>query len=245
MKKMIIPFALATSVFFISCKDDDNVTETTKLPKTITSTYSKIDFTYSSTGQLVKVVDKDSDTEYTETIFTYDNSGKVVKLVTIYNDPSGTETESYTISYPTENQAKVTDEDNDYVLVNFNDKGQVLNFNDFDEVTTFTYDDRGNIVKIVDKDSTITASYNNDKGILSGISSAKWILLLSDFDLFYFGSNNPVSVNLVSQYNGNTYTSSEAYSYPAEHIINGYPTRMSVNYTENGSTENEVYTITY
>jgi len=245
MKKIIIPFALVTSVLFISCKDDDNVIEKTKLPQNITSTYSKINFTYSSTGQLVKVTDENSDTEYTETIFTYDNSGKVVKLVTIYNDSSGTQTESYTISYPVENQAKVTDEDNDYVLVNFNDKGQVLNFNNFDEVTTFTYDERGNIVKIVDEDSTITASYNTDKGILSGITSPKWVLLLSDFDLFYFGANNPVSVNSVSQNNGNTYTSSEAYSYPAEHVINGYPTRMSVNYTENGSTENEVYNITY
>ncbi len=233
------------SVVFVSCKNDDNITDLKKLPKSITSVNSNLSFTYSASGQLVKVIDKDSETEYTETIFTYDNSGKVIKFVNIYNDPSGTETESYTISYPATNQAKVTDEDNDYILVNFNDKGQVLNFNNFGDVTTFTYDAKGNIVKVVDENSTTTASYNNDKGILSATTSPKWVLLLTDFDLYYFAENNPISVTNVSEYNGTTYTYSENYSYPVEHIIAGYPTRMSVNYSENGTTNNEVYTINY
>lgn len=245
MKKIILTVFLAASAVFVSCKNDDNVAEIKKLPKSITSVSGNLLFSYSTSGQLVKVTDKDSETEYTETIFTYDSSGKVVKFVNIYNDPAGTETETYTISYPIANQAKVTDEDNDYILVNFNEKGQVLNFNNFGDLTTFTYDTKGNIVKVVDENATTTASYNNDKGILSGVTSPKWVLLLSDFDLHYFAENNPVSVTNVSEYEGTTYTSSEAYSYPVEHIIAGYPTRMSVNYTENGSTNNEVYTINY
>lgn len=245
MKKIIVTVFLAVSAIFVSCKNDDNVADVKKLPKSITSVNGNLLFTYSANGQLVKVTDKDSETEYTETIFTYDNSGKVVKFVNIYNDPSGTETESYNISYPTATQAKVTDEDNDYIMVNFNEKGQVLNFNNFGDLTTFTYDTKGNIVKVVDENSTTTASYNNDKGILSATNSPKWVLLLSDFDLHYFAENNPVSVTNISEYNGTTYTSSETYSYPLEHIIAGYPTRMSVNYTENGTTNNEVYTISY
>jgi len=233
------------SAVFVSCKNDDNVADVKKLPKSITSVNGNLLFTYSASGQLVKVTDKDSETEYTETIFTYDSTGKVTKFVTVFNDPAGTETSSYTITYPAANQAKVTDEDNDYIMVNFNDKGQVLNFNNFGDVTTFTYDTKGNIVKVVDESSTTTASYNNDKGILSGTTSTKWILLLSDFDLHYFAENNPISVTNVSEYEGTTYTSSETYSYPVEHIIAGYPTRMSVNYTENGETNNEVYTINY
>lgn len=245
MKKIVLSILLATSVVFVSCKNDDNVADIKKLPKSITSVSGNLLFTYSASGQLVKVTDKDSETEYTETIFTYDSTGKVVKFVMVSNDPAGTETNSYTISYPTANQAKITDEDNDYTLVNFNEKGQVLNFNSFGDVTTFTYDAKGNIVKVVNDNSTTTASYNNDKGILGGTTSPKWVLLLSDFDLHYFGENNPISVTNVSEYEGTTYTSSETYSYPVEHIIGGYPTRMSVNYTENGSTNNEVYTINY
>lgn len=245
MKKIILTVFLAASAVFVSCKNDDNVAEIKKLPKSITSVSGNLLFTYSASGQLVKVTDKDSETEYTETIFTYDSNGKVTKFVTVYNDPAGTETQTHLVSYPTANQAKVTDEDNDYVLVNFNDKGQVLNFNNFGDVTTFTYDAKGNIVKVVDGNSTTTANYNNDKGILSGTTSPKWILLLTDFDLYYFAENNPISVTNVSEYEGTTYTYSEAYSYPVEHIIGGYPTRMSVNYTENGSTDNEVYTINY
>lgn len=245
MKKIVLSVFLATSAVFVSCKNDDDVTELKKLPKSITSVNSNLLFTYSASGQLVKVTDKDSETEDTETIFAYDSNGKVTKFVNIYNSPGGTQTETYTISYPTANQAKVTDEDNDYVLVNFNEKGQVLNFNSFGDVTTFSYDTKGNIVKIVNGNSTTTANYNRDKGILSGITSPKWVLLLSDFDLYYFGENNPISVTNVSENQGTTYTSSEAYSYPIEHVIDGYPTRMSVNYSENGSTENEVYTINY
>ena len=233
------------SAIFVSCKNDDNVAELKKLPKSITSVNGNLLFTYSTSGQLVKVTDKDSETEYTETIFTYDSTGKVTKFVTIYNDPTGTETDSYTITYPAANQARVTGDDNDYVLFNFNEKGQVLNFSNADLLVAFTYDTKGNIVKIVNGNSTTTASYNNNKGILSGITSPKWVLLLSDFDLYYFGENNPISVTNVSENQGTTYTSSETYSYPIEHIIDGYPTRMSVNYTENGSTENEIYTINY
>ncbi|WLD24445.1 hypothetical protein NU10_03335 [Flavobacterium dauae] len=245
MKKILLTVFLAASTVFISCKDDDNVTETTKLPKSITSTYNRIDFTYNAARQLVKITDKDSETDYSETIFTYDTSGRPVKFVMLYNEDGAIETYSYTISYPLENQAKIVSEDNETTIVKFDAKGQVTSFNNLSETINYTYDNRGNVVKIIDEDSTVTASYNNNKGILSGVSSAKWVLLLTDFDLFYFGTNNPVSVSSVSENNGNTYTSSEAYTYPAEHIIDGYPTRMSVNYTENGSTENEVYTITY
>lgn len=244
MKKIIVPVLMASAIF-VSCKNDDNVAELKKFPKSITSVNGNLLFTYSTSGQLVKVTDKDSETEYTETIFTYDSTGKITKFVTIYNDPTGTETDSYTITYPTANQARVTGDDNDYVLFNFNEKGQVLNFSNADLLVAFTYDTKGNIVKIVNGNSTTTASYNNDKGILSGITSPKWVLLLSDFDLYYFGENNPISVTNVSENQGTTYTSSETYSYPIEHIIDGYPTRMSVNYTENGSTENEIYTINY
>ncbi len=244
MKKIIVPVLMASAVF-VSCKNDDNVADVKKLPKSITSVNGNLLFTYSTSGQLVKVTDKDSETEYTETIFTYDSTGKVTKFVTIYNDPTGTETDSYIITYPTANQARVTGDDNDYVLFNFNEKGQVLNFSNADLLVAFTYDTKGNIVKIVNENSTTTASYNNDKGILSGITSPKWVLLLSDFDLHYFAENNPISVTNVSENQGTTYTSSETYSYPVEHVIDGYPTRMSVNYTENGSTENEIYTINY
>lgn len=245
MKKIIIPIILTTAAVFISCKNDDNAADVKKLPKSITSVTGSLSFTYSSSGQLVKALDKDSETEYTETIFSYGSDGKLVKYVVIFTDAIGTETESYTVTYPTANQAKVTDQENDYILVNFNEKGQVLNFNNFGELTTFSYDTNGNIVKVVDENSTTTASYNNDKGILSGINSPKWVLLLSDFDLHYFGENNPISVTTVADFNGTTYTYSEAYSYPVEHIIDGYPTRMSINFTENGSTYNEVYTINY
>jgi len=245
MKKIVLSILLASSAVFVSCKNDDNVADIKKLPKSITNVDGNVLFTYSANGQLVKVTDKDSETEYTETIFTYDSTGKVVKFVTVFNDLSGTKTNSYIISYPAANQAKVTFEDNEYTLFSFNEKGQVLNFSNADLLVTFTYDAKGNIVKIVNGNSTTTASYNNDKGILSGITSPKWVFLLSDFDLHYFGENNPISVTNVSEYEGTTYTSSETYSYPVEHIIGGYPTRMSVNYTENGSTNNEVYTINY
>lgn len=245
MKKSILTVFLATSALFTSCKNDDNVAEVKKLPKSITSVSGNLLFTYNASGQLVKVTDKDSETEYTETIFTYDSTGKVNKFVTVYNDPEGIETDTYTVSYPAANQARVTDEDDDYTLVNFNDKGQVISFNNFGDLTTFTYDGKGNIVKVVDEFSTTTASYNNDKGILSATTSPKWVLLLSDFDLHYFSENNPISVTNVTEYQGTTYTSSEAYTYPVEHVIAGYPTRMSVNYSQNGSTNNEVYTINY
>ncbi|UUV22676.1 hypothetical protein [Paenimyroides aestuarii] len=245
MKKSLVPAVLMTAAIFVSCKNDDNIAEVKKLPKSITSVDTNLSFSYSTTGQLVKVIDKDSETAYTETIFTYDSSGKVTKFVTIYNDPISTETNSYTITYPSATQAKVADEDNDYILVNFNDKGQVLNFNFYGDLTTFTYDNKGNVVKIVDENTTTTASYNSDKGVLSGITSPKWVLLLSDFDLHFFGENNPITVTEVAVFNGTTYNSSETYSYPIAHIIDGYPTRMSVNYNENGSTTNEVYTVSY
>ena len=245
MKKIIIPFVLITSIIFISCKDDDVFDDYKQLPKTISGTYGKVDFTYSANGQLVKVTDKDSETEYTETLFTYDSTGKIIKFVNVYNEAGSIQTDSYTITYLANSQAKVTDEDNNYVMVTFNEKGEVLNFNDFGTITTFTYDNRGNIVKISDDTSTTTVSYNNDKGILSGIASPKWALLLTDMDLYYFGVNNPVSVNSIYENNGTTNTSSDSYTYPAEHIVNGYATRMLITHNENGETDNEVYTIKY
>jgi len=245
MKKIILTVFFAVSAVFVSCKSDDNVTEVKKLPKSITSANRNLSFTYSSSGQLVKVTDKDSETDSTETIFTYDSTGKVIKVVTLYNNSTGISTNSYTISYPATNQAKVIDEDNDYTLVNFNEKGQVVNFNNFGDITTFTYDSQGNILKLNNEVSTTTVVYSIHKGILSEISSPKWVLLLIDSDLHYFMENNPFSIANMYEHEGTTHTSFEAYSYPIEHVIDGYPTRMSVNYSENGSTENEIYTITY
>lgn len=245
MKKIIIPFILIASSLLVCCKNDDHTIEIKQIPKSISSAYGTVNFSYNASGQLIKVTDKDSDQEYSETIFTYDNSGKVIKFVTVYNEDGDIETYSYNITYPAENQAKVIDEDNEYTIVNFDAKGQAISFSHFEEVTDYTYDERGNIVKITDNNTTTTVSYNNSKGVLSGINSPKWVLLLTDFDLFYFTVNNPVSINSVYQYNGNTYTDSESYSYPAEHIINGYPTRMSVDYNNGTSTYNELYTISY
>lgn len=245
MKKIIIPFALVATLIFVGCKDDDQNTEVIKTPKTISSVYGAVNLSYNASGQLIKVTDKDSDDEYTETVFTYDSSGKVTKFVTIYHEDNDVETYSYNITYPSANQARVIDESNDYIIVNFDAKGQAISFNDFGDLTNFTYDDRGNIVKITDNVSTVTASYNNDKGILSGINSPKWILLLTDMDLFYYAANNPVSINSVYQNGEQIYTDSETYTYPSEHIIDGYPTRMSVDYNNGSSSYNELYTISY
>lgn len=245
MKKIIAPLLILSVFALTSCKDDDKIDDFKQLPKTITSTSGNIQFTYSTSGQLVKVNYKDSDASYTETLFTYDNDGKIVKFVNIYNEEGSVETDSYNITYLPNNEAKIIDESNDYTLVKFNGNGQVLSFNNLSEVTTFTYDSNGNVVKISDNTSTTTVSYNNDKGILSGITSPKWALLLTDSDLFYFGGNNPVSVNYVYQNNGSTNTASDAYTYPIEHIVNGYPTRMLVKHTESGETTNETYSINY
>jgi len=245
MKKIVLSFLLVSSTIFTSCKTDDEVVAIKKLPKKISSVNGSIEFGYSTSGQLVNVKDKESETTYTETIFTYDNTGKLTKFVNIYKDSNGTETESFLISYPAANQARITDEDNDYTIVNFNEKGDVLSFNNFGDLTTFSYDGKGNIVKIEEENSTITASYNNDQGILSAVSSPKWVLLLTDFNLYNFAANNPITTTAVSQYNGTTTTYSETYSYPVEHIISGFPTRMSVNYNDNGSASNELFTINY
>lgn len=245
MKKIIIPFVLLSAALLLSCNDDNSSDDLKQLPKSITSVNGTVNFTYSPTGQLVKVTDKDSDTEYTETLLTYDSTGKVIKFVTVYNDAGTIETDSYTITYLANSQAKVTDEDNNYIMVTFNENGQALHFNDFGNITNFTYDSKGNIVKIANNNLTTTATYNNDKGILSGITSPKWVLLLTDFETYYFAVNNPVSVNTVYDANGTTNTYSDAYTYPTEHIINGYPTRMLITHNENGETTNDVYTVNY
>lgn len=245
MKKIIVPFFLICGFTLFSCKDDDNVSEVRKLPKSITSTQSNMIFGYNTKSQLIKVVDKDSESEYSETIFSYDDTGRLTKFVNAFYEPNNVTTETYSISYISNTQLRVADEDNEYVLVNLNDKGQAVSFNTLDGVTRFSYDTRGNLVKIADDFTTITASYDNGKGIFSSVGVANWVLLLNEFDLQFFAVNNPVSITTVESDNGNTYTSSRTFTYPAEHIIAGYPTRMSVNYTENGSTSNEVYSINY
>ena len=62
MKKIILTVFLAASAVFVSCKNDDNVAEIKKLPKSITSVSGNLLFSYSTSGQLVKVTDKDSET---------------------------------------------------------------------------------------------------------------------------------------------------------------------------------------
>lgn len=245
MKKFIVPFFLICGFTIFSCKDDDNVSEIRKLPKSITSAHSNMSFGYNTKNQLIKVVDKDSESEYSETILSYDDKGRLTKFVNAFYEPSNVTTETYSISYISDTQLRVADEDNEYVLVNLNDKGQAVSFNTLDGVTSFSYDTRGNLVKITDDFTTITASYDNGKGIFNNVGVANWVLLLNDFDLQFFAVNNPVSITTIESDNGTTYTSSQTFTYPAEHIIAGYPTRMLVNYTDNGSASNEVYSINY
>jgi|GEM_PF-1371408 len=245
MKKIIVLFFLICGFTLFSCKDDDNVMEVRQLPKSITSVGSNMSFGYNTKNQLIKVVDKESDTEYSETIFSYGDDGRLMKFVSAFYEPNNATTETYTVTYISDNQLRVKNEENEYILVNLNEKGQALSFNTLDGVTNFTYDANGNLVKIVDDSTTVTASYNKGKGIFNNVATGNWVLLLSDFDLQYFSVNNPVSITTVDNNNGTTSTYSRTFTYPEEHIIAGYPTRMSVNHTENGSTSNEVYSITY
>lgn len=245
MKNIFFSFFLICGISLTSCKDDDDSSRITKLPKAITSIESNLSFGYNNKNQLTKVVDKDSDKEYSETIFSYNEEGKLTKFVNAFYESGNVSTETYTIQYLSAYQLKVIDEDNEYTLVTLNEKGQALSFNNLGSITTFSYDVNGNLVKIIDGAATTTASYNNDKGIFSSISTANWVLFLNDFDFQYFSINNPVSITTVIDDNGTSQTYSETYVYPKEHIIAGYPTRMSVNYTENGSTFNEIYSINY
>src|SRR5690554_1333994 len=245
MKKVLISLNLIVSVLLFGCKSDDQNAEIKKMPSSISSVYNTVNFYYTANGQLVKVTEKESDEDYSEIIFTYNSTGKVTKFVTIQHEYGDIETYSYNINYPSENEAVVVDDDYEYTRVSFDEKGQAISFNNQDEVTNFNYDDRGNIVKITDSRTTTTASYNNDKGILSGINAPKWILLLTDTELFYYIANNPVSINSVYQYEGQTSTYSQTYNYLVEHVIKGYPTKMTVDYNSATSTYNELYTITY
>lgn len=245
MKKNIVPFFLIFGCTLFSCKNDDNTGEISRLPKSITSVGSNMSFGYNTRNQLIKVVDRESDTEYSETIFSYGDDGRLTKFVNAFYEPNNVITETYSVTYVSDNQLKVTDEDNEYIMVTLNDKGQAVRFNTLDGITTFSYDASGNLVKMVDDATTITASYNNGKGIFSNVATGNWVLLLNDSGLQYFTANNPVSITTVENHNGTSNTYSRTFTYPQEHIIGGFPTRMSVNDTENGSTSNEVYSITY
>lgn len=240
MKKIILPCFILFSGLVVSCKDDNSSSDEIKLVKSIVGGDENIRFNYNEKRQLVKIIDTDS-----ESIFTYDESGKLSKYVIIYNEGSVQSTESFTIKYQSETQLRIVDEDNEYVIVNLNDKGQVLNINNGGDVTKYTYDTKGNIVKVEEDGLTTTVTYNNDKGIFSGTTSPKWMLLLPDYEMSFFSVNNPVSISSIITENGQTTTDSEIFTYPVEHIIKGYPTRISVNYNENGTVTNQIYNISY
>lgn len=241
MKKIIIPFVLIlTTALFVSCKDDDQTTEKTILPKAIAGTGDAINFSYNAQKQLTKIEQSDA-----ETLFTYDAEGKLTKFVNIYANENGQETESFQVQYQSDTQVRIVDEDSEYTTLTLNDKGQLLSSNADGNITQFSYDAKGNVVRIEDGSETVTAAYNNHKGIFSGIKSPQWMLFLSDFDLQYFAVNNPTNVSIISTEGEETESYSEVYTYPAEHVISGYPTRMSVKYNDNGSTYSEVYNINY
>lgn len=245
MKKILALLLLSLSIVLISCRDDDQNIEILKLPKSISSVYDDITFLYNNVGQLQQVTQKNDDDESTRTIFTYDASGRLQKYVTILTDENGVATTSYTIEYPSMKEARIIDDKGDVVYVDFDEKGNATKVVNNEDSTLFAYDSKGNIVKAEDKSSTTTISYNDGKGILSGIKSPKWILLLTDYTLFTYAVNNPTSVNYIYNLEDKTTTSSEKYTYPKEHIIDGYPTKMSVDYSFENSNYNEVYTIKY
>lgn len=245
MKNFFIPVLCFSSLLITSCKNDDNIEEIVRLPKTIKSVETDYKFQYNTENQLIKVVDTEGENEYTETLLTYSQDGKLTKFVNAFHHNGDISTFSYSISYLENNQLKITDEDNEYTLVTLNEKGQALSFKTIDNIVNFSYDTKGNITKIEDNNTTTTVSYNNDKGILSSVKTPHWIFLLTDFDLHYFAVNNPITISSVYENNGSSETYSQTNSYPAEHVILGYPTRMSVNYNENGDMYNEVFTVTY
>lgn len=245
MKKILLPVLCAFTLVTTSCKNDDNTAAIIKLPKTIKSIDTDYKFQYNGANQLIKTIDTDSENEYTETLFTYTSDGKLSKFVNAFHNNTGVSTFSFSVTYLENNQLKITDEDNEYTLVTLNDKGQAISFKNLNTTVNFSYDSKGNMVKIVDDSTTLTASYNNDKGILSDVKTPHWIFLLTDFDLHYFAVNNPTTISAVYDNNGTSETFSQTNNYPSEHIIQGYPTRMSVNYNESGDTYNEVFTITY
>lgn len=245
MKKIVLFVSLAIAAITVSCKNDDDLVKTVQLPKSITSTNTNLAFSYSNTGQLIKIENTLSAGQSNEMLFTYDTTGKLTKYVSVNTQPGVVLTETFLVSYPFENQVKVTNEANDYTLINLNENGQAVSLVKSNKTTTFLYDTNGNLVKNENENNTITANFNTYKGVFSGVTSPKWVLLLTAYNLHNFAVNNPVTVTNVTVENNVTTTSSETYSYPIEHIVNEYPTKISVNYSVNGTSNNYVYTVHY
>lgn len=245
MKKKIIPTLILGSILVLGCKNDDNVVDQKRLPKSITGVDTNISFQYNGGNQLVKVSDKTSNAEYSETLFTYNVDGKLSKFVNASYYNGNVSTETYVVNYLDNNLLRVEDEDNEYVLIKLNDKGQALEFKGIDDLSTFTYDNKGNMVKMVSNTTTTTASYTNDKGILSAVNTPSWVFMLTDLDLYYYAVNNPIAITEIYQENGPAETVSQTITYPAEHIILGYPTRMNISTTEAGQTNSGIFSIVY
>lgn len=245
MKKRILSVIILSFTMFLSCKNDDNTTKAVQLPKSIKGVDANITFQYNTKNQLVKVSDKSDPTDYSETLFTYNNDGKLEKFVNASYYNGNVSTASYSVTYLANNQLRVTSDDNEYVLVSLNDKGQALSFNSIDGTTNFSYDSKGNMVQATDNSQTITATYNNDNGILSSVATPSWVLMLTDLDLHYFALNNPLTITEVYKNNGSSETYSQTMNYPKEHVIHGYPTKMIVNTTDGGESYNQTLTVTY
>jgi len=245
MKCKIVSILILASLCFTGCKNDDDVVDQKRVPKSIAGANTTINFQYNANNQLVKVTDKTNDSDYSEMLFTYNTGGKLSKFVNASYLNGSVSTHTYTVEYLENNLVRVKDEDNEYVLVTLNEKGQALEFKGMDGSSIFSYDGKGNMVKMTSNAVTITASYNNDKGVVSAINTPSWVFMLTDLDLHYYAVNNPVLINEVYQGNETAETHAQIISYPREHIILGYPTRMNVTTNQDGQSMSEVFNITY
>ncbi len=238
MKKInVLAIALA-SIAFISCgKDDAPQPEPKKVPISITTENSneKTFFEYNSENMITKLTEEGSGhkDEYT---FFY-TSGKVSKILTLsYVNGSPVDSSTYTITHVSDTQILVNS-DGEIATLNLDNSGNVTSITSTSSTVTFTYDSKGNLTKVNSNGDETRFTYTSYKGILSGINTPKWAMLLVN-ELFSLQFVNAASAEI-----SNDYTST--FTYDEASFLNGYPTKVFFNETSSDGTTSGTSIISY
>ena len=249
---IIATFTVVLSICFTSCKPDpdpDPTPQKVMLPAEIV-----FDNNHDGTmkGLVVKITYDDKnriatlyrlypsdDVPYHSVIgnFEYDSSGQLTKIT--FKSEGGYETTQTTHYTYSDNFVTVTHaySDSDSILSNqakyeLKDGRMIREFlydnGTFQEFRTFSFDLSGNIIKISDQESSGTnyklISYENKKGVFSGINKPDWLLWnFWGLHLGYHSVNNPAKIEFQSDH-GN-------YTIVYEYLIynsNDYPTKIKV-----------------
>ena len=196
---------------------------------------------YDDRNRITKVESVSKDEVFHVKDFTYDGTGRLISITNYH--PKGNSEYVMTFSYSGNSVIVAYDGEEEFAKFELQNNRLIKSYELFDDgkelISTISYDSRGNATKIVSDMGEMYISYENKRGVFSGVNMSSWFLVINQAtgwnSLKFNNVNNPSTIKEVDE--NRTYLT----TYHYEDYDNDYPTKIIVQEDEISLKQSKVF----